>query len=284
MRRAGVEPAVERVGLLVKVLAAAVRAGEAFRDKLVRILLEPDVRAEFAEELRDLGDGLVGADGLAAVLAVEHRDRQAPAALTGDAPVGALADHGLHAVNAPRGQPAHIVARGAGLVLERLDGAEPLRGRAEDDRLLAAPAVRIGVDDLLGGEQRAALLHVLEDDGVGFLDQHAGIFARIVGMAALIVDGNDHVHAVAAAGLIVVGAEARGGVDAARAGVHGDVVGQDKTGRLRQERMIGQHVLKERALVAGDDGIVLHAADLHDLLHERLGDDDTARRSGCCGR
>ena len=154
--------------------------------------------------------GFIRADGLAAVLAVEHRDRQAPAALTGDAPVGAFADHGLHAVNAPRGQPPHIVARGAGRVLERFDGAEPLRGRAEDNRLLAAPSVRIGVDDLLRGEQRAALLHILQDHGVRFLNQHPGVFARVVGVAALIVHGNDHVHAVAAAGLIVVRAEARG--------------------------------------------------------------------------
>ena len=129
------------------------------------------------------------------------------------------------------------------------------------------------MDDLLRGEQRAALLHVLQDHGVRFLDQHPGVFARVVGVAALIVHGNDHVHAVAAAGLIVVRAEARSGMDAARAGVHGDVIGQDKAGGLRQERMVCQHIFKERALVAGDDGIVLHAADLHDLLHERLGDE-----------
>ena len=129
------------------------------------------------------------------------------------------------------------------------------------------------MDDLLGGEQGTGLLHVLEDDGVGFFDQHPGVLAGVVGVAALVIDGHDHIHAVAAAGLVVVRAEARGGVDAARAGVHGDVVGQDETGGLRQEGVIGQHVLKERALVAGDDGIVLHAADLHDLLHERLGDE-----------
>ena len=169
--RAGVEPAVKRVGLLVEVLAAAVRAGEAFGDEFVGLLLEPDVRAELRRRAsRCLAMRLVGADGLAAVLAVEHGDRQTPAALTGDAPVVALADHGLHAVNAPRGQPAHIVAGGAGLVLERFDRAEPLRGGAEDDRLLAAPAVRIAVDDFLGGEQNARFLHVLEDDGVGLVD------------------------------------------------------------------------------------------------------------------
>ena len=43
VRRAGVEPAVKRICFLLKVLAAAVRAGEAFGDEFVRVLLEPDV-------------------------------------------------------------------------------------------------------------------------------------------------------------------------------------------------------------------------------------------------
>ena len=273
VRGAGVEPAVERVGLLVEVLAAAVRADEVFGDEFVGLALEPDVRAEFAEELRDVGDGLVGADRLAAVLAVEHRDRQAPAALTRDAPVGALADHGLHAVDAPAGDPADVVARGAGLVLERVDRAEPLRRGAEDDRLLAAPAMRIAVDDLFGGEEAARFFHVLQDDGVGLFDEHPLVLAGIVGMAALIVDGDDHVHAVAAAGLIVVGAEAGCSVDAAGTGIHRDVIGQDKAAGLRQEGMIGQHVLIEAARMGLDDAVMLDIAHAHDLLGQRLGND-----------
>ena len=43
VRRAGVEPAVKRICFLLKVPAAAVRAGEAFGDEFVRVLLEPDV-------------------------------------------------------------------------------------------------------------------------------------------------------------------------------------------------------------------------------------------------
>ena len=271
--RAGVEPAVQRVGFLVKVLAAAMRAGEAFGDELVGVLFEPDVRAKLAEELGDLFDRFVRADGLAAVFAVEHGNRQTPAALTRDAPVVALADHGLHAVNAPCGQPAHIVARGARLVLERFDRAEPLRGCAEDDRLLAAPAVRIRVDDFLGGEQHARFLHVLENDGVGVVDDHAGILACVVGVAALVVHRNDHVHAVALAGLIVVCAEAGRGVDAAGTGIHCDIVGENQTGGLGQEGMRCEHVLIEVTGVGLKDRVVLDVADGHDLFDERLGDD-----------
>ena len=274
VRGAGVEPAVERILLLGEAcVLAAVRAGEALGQDLLGLHIEPCVGALFTEEVGNGLDGLVGADGLAAVLAVEYGDGQTPAALAGDAPVGALADHALHALNAPARDPAHIVARGAGLFLEGIDGAEPLRGSAEDDGVLAAPAVRIAMDDLLGSKERAGFLHVVQDHGVGLLDEHALILAGIVGVAALIVDGHDHVHAVAAAGLIVVRTEAGRGVDAARTGIHRDVISQHQAARLGQERVLGEHVLIEVTGLGLDDRIVLDLADGHDLLHERLGDD-----------
>ena len=92
-------------------------------------------------------------------------------------------------------------------------------------------------------------------------------------MAALIVDGHDHVHAVAAAGLIVVRAEAGRGVDAAGTGIHRDVIGQHQAARLGQERMLGEHVLIEVTGVGLKDRVVLDVADGHDLFDERLGDD-----------
>ena len=274
VRGAGVEPAVERILLLGEAcVLAAVRAGEALGQDLLGLHIEPCVRALFTEEVGNGLDGLIGADGLAAVLAVEHGDGKTPAALAGDAPVGALADHALHALDAPARDPAHIVARGAGLFLEGIDGAEPLRGGTEDDGVLAAPAVRIAMDDLLGSEERAGFLHVVQDHGVGLLDEHALILAGIVGVAALIIDGHDHVHAVAAAGLIVVRTEAGRGVDAARTGIHRDVISQHQAARLGQERVLGEHIFIEVTGVGLDDRIVLDLADGHDLLHERLGDD-----------
>ena len=139
--------------------------------------------------------------------------------------------------------------------------------------MLASPAVRIAVDDFLGREEHAALLHVFEDDGVTFVGAHSGVLAGVFGVLALIVDGNDHVHAVALAGDVVVRAEAGSGVDAAGAGVHGDVVGQNKAAGLGQEGVVCEHVLEERALVAVDDLIVLEAAQTHDLLGQSLGHD-----------
>ena len=92
-------------------------------------------------------------------------------------------------------------------------------------------------------------------------------------MAALVVHGHHHIHAVALAGLIVVGAEAGSGVDAAGTGVHGDVVRQQQTGGLGQEGMVRQHVLEESAGMGLQDLIGLKAAQLHDLLRQGLGHD-----------
>ena len=100
------EPAVQGIGLLGEAgFGTAVGAGEALRQDLLRLLGEPGVGAFGGEELGDGVDGLIGADGLAAVLAVEHGNGQAPLALAGDAPIVALSDHGLHPVNAPAGHP-----------------------------------------------------------------------------------------------------------------------------------------------------------------------------------
>jgi hypothetical protein len=44
---------------------------------------------------------------------------------------------------------------------------EPLLGGAEDDRLVAAPAVRVGVLNFVPAQQRAALFEQLDDERVG---------------------------------------------------------------------------------------------------------------------
>ena len=67
------------------------------------------------------------------------------------------------------------------------------------------------MSEFLGGEQRAALLQVGQNDGVGLVIAQACILAGSLGLAAAVVHGDDQVDVIAAAGLIVVRAEARGG-------------------------------------------------------------------------
>ena len=104
MGGAGVKPPVQGVLLLGEAVGlAAVGAGETGGEDVGGLLGKPGVGPFGGEEVGDHLDGLVGDDGLAAVLAVEHGDGQAPPALAGDAPVGALPDHGLHPVQAQAG-------------------------------------------------------------------------------------------------------------------------------------------------------------------------------------
>ena len=270
---AGVEPAVQGVLLLGEVLAAAVGAGKALGGQLHSILLEPDIGAILVKELRKLLDGFRGRHGLAAALAVEHGDGQAPAALTGDAPVGALADHAGHAVLAPGRVPLDIFNGLDGLVLEGFHRAEPLRGGPEDDGLLAAVVMGIGMDDLLGGKEGTRLSHILQDDGVTFLGLHAGILSGVVGVAAVVIHRHHQLHTIAHTGLVVVCAEAGSGVHTAGTGIHGDILGVHQAGGLVHEGVLGQHVLEERAGVACQDLIVFKAADVHHLVHQGLGHD-----------
>ena len=86
----------------------------------------------------------------------------APGALAGDAPVGPAGDHAGDPLLAPVGDPATrlIGLEGLGPEAGLVHGDEPLLGRPEDDRVLAAPAVRVGMGDLALLEERPVLLHV----------------------------------------------------------------------------------------------------------------------------
>ena len=264
MGGAGIKPAVQSIGFLGKVSAAAVRADKAFGQKVRGVFFKPGVAAFLFEDLRHGFDALFGADGLFAIVAVEHRDRQAPAALARNAPVAALADHGAHTLLAPCGKPAHILACGNGLLFEGVDRAEPLRRSAEDDGFFAAPAVRVAVGRVFGGKQHAAFFHVGGDDGIGFLHIEPGILARIVCVAPLVIHGDDHLGAVLQTGHIVDITETGRRVDAAGTGIDRDIVGQHQQRGLRQEGMVCQHILKERAGMGFNDLVLREAALLHD--------------------
>ena len=273
MGGAGVKPAVQSILLLGKDLATAMRTGQPLGDQLHGILLEPDIGTVLVKELRDLLNRLGSGHGLFTVGAVEHGNGKTPTALTGNTPVGTLADHGFHTVTAPCGEPLHVLDSLDRLLFKGLYRAEPLGSCAEDHRLLATVVVRIGVNDLLGSEEHAHLLHVRLDDGVGILGLHAGVLACIVGMTSIVIHGNHQIHAVAHAGLIVVGTKAGSRVYATGTRIHGDVLGVHQTGGLVQEGMLCQHVLKELTGIGCQNLVILKAAHLHGLLGERLSHD-----------
>ncbi len=129
----------------------------------------PGFGAFAVEEVDDLAIERGVDDRLAAGFAQEDGDGHAPDALAADAPVGARGDHVGDALLAPGRIPDDLVdlfdgelAEGCFCRLRRLDwrfeGDEPLLGGAEDDGIVAAPAVRVGVLEVGDGEQRAAAL------------------------------------------------------------------------------------------------------------------------------
>ena len=129
------------------------------------------------------------------------------------------------------------------------------------------------MNDLLTGEEGSALLQVGKDDRVGLLRLQAGVLARVVSVAALVIHRDHQLHLVALAGLVVIGAEAGGGVDAAGAGIHGDILGAAQQGFLIQEGVLGLHILEVLAAELLNDLIVVKAARLHHLGAQGLGHD-----------
>ena len=144
----GVKPYIQNILFLFEGMTAAFRAGEAFRQEVIRSMQVPGIGTFFSEHLSNcFNRGLVD-NRLAAVFAVKDRNRNAPSSLTGDAPVISVTDHRGNPVTAPFGNPLYIVDCLDSVFLDCVNRTEPLFGCTEHNRLFAAPAVRILVDDV----------------------------------------------------------------------------------------------------------------------------------------
>ena len=228
-RGTAVEPYVHDIGFFGKFMTAAF-AGVAFGQEVFGFSGEPYLRtAFFPEELLQMSDGFFGDDGFAAVFAVEDRDRHAPGALTGDAPVAAVADHVVDAVSAPGGDPLYILIDGfQRFFAEAVDGGEPLFRGAEEDRFFAAPAVGIGVLDEDQLDETAFFVQFFHDGFVAFVGGEAFELAGFVGEAAGVVHRRNDGQVVFEADEVVVGAVAGSGMNRAGTGFVGNMVAEDQ--------------------------------------------------------
>ncbi len=229
-------------------------------------------RRPLFEEVDDaLVDGLV-VEGLAAFVAEEDGDGDAPDALTRDAPVGASGDHVGDALFPPGWVPDDLLDLVEGALAEGGFGAfgiehwgfhadEPLLGGADDDGVVAAPAVRVRV--LVGGgaEECALFFEEFDDDWIGFEDGEVFVGLRGVAsaetagvaLAAGVVDVLDLGEVVALAGVEVVDAVSGCGVDGSGALIGGDVVGGDAEDAAVEERVLEGCAFECAAGEAGDD-------------------------------
>ncbi len=231
----GVDPDVERV---FAALAALRQADEVAPEGVV--FFKPEVGAVRLDSVGDLQGDAVIHDGLAFGI-VENRQRDAPGALAGDAPVGTAFDGAVDAVAAPSGQPVHGVDGLQSFVAEGSDADEELRHSAEDDGGLGAPAMRILMDVFFVAQERAFALEDGDDAFVALEDVLADELGQTAlgGEAARVIDRRQDVEAVFFASDVVVRAVAWGHVDSAGAGIVSDKESVDDLRGARQEGMLG---------------------------------------------
>src|SRR5713226_8649043 len=136
-------------------------------------------------------------------------------------------DHVEDSVLAPRRDPLDVTldrvedARAEAMLVE-LD--EPLLGRAEERRVLAAPAVRVRVVERALGDEHAERSEMLDDLGIRLPDGEAREALHVRDEATVVVDRVVDLEAQRPAELVVLLAMSRGDVDEPRARVHRDEV------------------------------------------------------------
>ncbi len=193
--------------------------------------------------------------------------------LTRNAPVGTLAYHLHDTFTAPRGDPLYLGARFNGGILEGIDRAEPLRCGAEDYRVLASPAVRIGVYDLFACKERTRFLHVGKYRLIGFFIIHTRIFSRVGCLIAAVVNRYYYIDIVLFAGVEVIGTKAGSSVNASRTAVHCDIICINDHGIAVEEGMAGVHIFKFTSGHCSDDLVAFDSACRHCFGCEGFGYD-----------
>ena len=202
-----------------------------------------------------LHQSLLGEEA-AALRAVEDGDRHPPGPLARDAPVGAVGDHAVDPLLPPGRDPLHLLPDGRQRPLAQavlVHGDEPLVGGAEQDRLLAAPAVRVGVLKLLGVEQRPVRPQLGDDHRVRLPDRHPGEVLHLGDEPAVVVHRVVDRQVVLHPRLVVVGPVARRRVDAAGPLIHGDVGGGEDRRRPVDPGVLGLEPVQARARHPADD-------------------------------
>ena len=220
--RAGVIPAVDDFLLAVHV-AAALRAGQ--HDVIDIRAMQLDIRIDIMAELQQL---FAAADDVhMAALTGPDRQRRAPVALAGKAPVDDVIQEVAHAafLDVVR-HPVDGAVVAHQLVVHGGHLDEPALAGVVDERRIAAPAERIIVLKLRRFNQQAAFLQVGQHELVRILDEHARPLG-LVGQAALRIHQLHERQVVFAAHTRVVLAERRGDVNDAGAVAHGDIAVAD---------------------------------------------------------
>ena len=221
----------------------------------------------------------------AGLLVDQQGDGHAPGALARDAPVRAVAHHGLDAGTAPVRGPGDALDLAQGGVPQALPlhADEPLGGGAEDDGGLVAPAMGITVGEAGRLDQGAPGLEGVHDLLVGAEDMFTGEEGGVGQEAAVAAHGVLHPQAVAVADQIIIQAMAGGGVDGAGAGLQGDMLPEDDGHLPVVEGVLELQALEGVAPAIGDDPVAVDAPAVQVVAHQALGEDEALAASVALG-
>ena len=158
MAHAGIEPDVDDIGFFFEITLMAFRTFQSCRKKSLRRMREPGIRSFFFKELQDLRLGFFDKMNSRAMFAPDDRDRNAPIALTGKAPLRPRLHHGPYSFLAPIGDELYVLVDGSKHALSEVlvvDLHEPLRRCAKENRLFTAPAMRVTMGMILFPEKQS---------------------------------------------------------------------------------------------------------------------------------
>ena len=167
----------------------------------------------------------------------------------------------------------NVVGEPSGFCHRCVDGDEPLLGGAEDHRVVAAPAVGIAVVNVGPAEERAARGDQVDDRLIGLENSLAVVLREAIVQASVVIDVTGLVESIPRAGVKVVSAVGRGGVDGASSLVGRDVLGENAEDGAIQKRMLKRDPLHARAFEGRDGNGGFQIAGFANRGGERLGHD-----------
>ena len=244
----------------------------------------PNIGGVFAKFGNDAVEDFLVGERLAAGFTIENSDGYAPNALARDAPIGTRGDHVGHALFAPGGKPFDLLDSFERVRTEvfAIHADEPLFGGAEDNGIVAAPAMWIAVIDLIGSGKSAVLFQKIDDDGVSLPN---GLADELVGQRTRCAFGSEHAttgidraidrKAVARADDKVVLAMTWGGMDGPGALFESDVFSVETKRIAIEKRVTKDHAIELGSREARKNGSV-PTESLGNLIEQTFGNDGDA--------
>ena len=132
----------------------------------------------------------------------------------------------------------------------RLHADEPLLGRAEDDWVVAAPAVRVRVIDIIAAHQHAAGFQQRDDRLIRLEDGQPVVLRKAILDASRIVDRAGLIESIADTGIEVIRAVRWRSMDSTRTLVGCNVVGVHAKDLAIEEWMLEGGAIKRGAFEA----------------------------------